>query len=144
MAEGQPGAGRCRRASGLADAESTRSRPGEAELVATALAQAVVDGILTGGVYALMAAGLTLIFGVMDIINIAQGALIVLGAYLSYVLSVHLGIDLFVGLIITDARVLRARRGDRVGASCGGCASRTARRCRSSSPTRWRSSSRAS
>jgi branched-chain amino acid transport system permease protein len=67
----------------------------------TALAKAVVDGILTGGVYALMAAGLTLIFGVMDIINIAQGALIVLGAYMSYVLSVHLGIDLFLGLFIT-------------------------------------------
>jgi branched-chain amino acid transport system permease protein len=48
-----------------------------------------------------MAAGLTLIFGVMDIINIAQGALIVLGAYMSYVLSVHLGIDLFAGLLIT-------------------------------------------
>jgi branched-chain amino acid transport system permease protein len=67
----------------------------------TALAKAVVDGILAGGVYALMAAGLTLIFGVMDIINIAQGALIVLGAYMSYVLSVHLGIDLFLGLFIT-------------------------------------------
>jgi branched-chain amino acid transport system permease protein len=68
---------------------------------ASSLAKAIVDGILTGGVYALMAAGLTLVFGVMDIINIAQGALIVLGAYMSYVLSVHLGIDLFVGLIIT-------------------------------------------
>ena len=54
---------------------------------ASSLAKAVIDGILTGGVYALMAAGLTLIFGVMDIINIAQGALIVLGAYMSYVLS---------------------------------------------------------
>ncbi len=68
---------------------------------ASSLAKAVIDGILTGGVYALMAAGLTLIFGVMDIINIAQGALIVLGAYMSYVLSVHLGIDLFAGLLIT-------------------------------------------
>ena len=62
---------------------------------------AILDGILGGGVYALMAAGLTLIFGVLDIINIAQGILVVLGAYLSYVLSVHLGIDLFVGLLIT-------------------------------------------
>jgi branched-chain amino acid transport system permease protein len=70
-------------------------------LSSSALAQAVVDGVLSGGVYALMAAGLSLIFGVMDIINIAQGVLIVLGAYLSYVLSVHLGIDLFVGLLIT-------------------------------------------
>jgi branched-chain amino acid transport system permease protein len=65
------------------------------------LVQAIIDGVLTGGVYALMAAGLSLIFGVMDIINIAQGAMVVLGAYLSYVLSVHLGIDLFLGLLIT-------------------------------------------
>jgi branched-chain amino acid transport system permease protein len=67
----------------------------------TALLQAIVDGVLTGGVYALMAAGLTLIFGVMDIINIAQGAMVVLGAYLSFELSVHLGIGLLVGLLIT-------------------------------------------
>lgn len=65
------------------------------------LAQAVVEGVLTGGVYALMAAGLTLIFGVMEIINIAQGILVVLGAYLSYALQVHLGIDPFVGLFLT-------------------------------------------
>ena len=63
--------------------------------------EAIVDGILSGGVYALMAVGLTLIFGVLDIINIAQGILVVLAAYLSYVLSVHLHIDLFVGLLIT-------------------------------------------
>src|SRR5580700_3341268 len=63
--------------------------------------EAIADGILGGGVYALMAVGLTLIFGVLDIINIAQGILVVLGAYLSYVLSVHLGIDLFAGLAIT-------------------------------------------
>jgi branched-chain amino acid transport system permease protein len=61
----------------------------------------IVDGILGGGVYALMAVGLTLIFGVLDIINIAQGIFVVTGAYLSYVLSVHLHIDLFVGLLIT-------------------------------------------
>ena len=63
--------------------------------------EAIVDGILGGGVYALMAVGLTLIFGVLDIINIAQGIFVVIGAYLSYVLSVHLHIDLFVGLLIT-------------------------------------------
>ena len=48
-----------------------------------------------------MAVGLTLIFGVLDIINVAQGILVVVGAYLSYVLSVHLHIDLFAGLLIT-------------------------------------------
>src|SRR5260370_5992906 len=51
--------------------------------------------------YALMASGLTLIFGVMEIINIAQGALVILGAYLSYVLSQNWHIDLFLGLFIT-------------------------------------------
>ncbi len=66
-----------------------------------ALVNAAKDGILTGSLYALMATGLTLIFGVMDIINVAQGILVILGAYLSYALSVHLGIDLFVGLLIT-------------------------------------------
>jgi branched-chain amino acid transport system permease protein len=69
--------------------------------MARQIVEAVVDGILGGGVYALMAAGLTLIFGVLDIINIAQGILVVLGAYLSYVLSVHLHIDLFAGLLVT-------------------------------------------
>jgi branched-chain amino acid transport system permease protein len=68
---------------------------------ATDLLHAIVDGILTGGVYALMAAGLTLIFGVMDIINIAQGVMVILGAYLSYELSTHLGIGLLPGLLLT-------------------------------------------
>jgi branched-chain amino acid transport system permease protein len=69
--------------------------------MATEIYQAIVDGILVGGVYALMAVGLTLIFGVLDIINIAQGILVVLGAYLSYSLSVRLNIGLFVGLLVT-------------------------------------------
>jgi branched-chain amino acid transport system permease protein len=70
-------------------------------LNSSALIHAILDGVLTGSVYALMATGLTLIFGVMNIINVAQGILVILGAYLSYTLSVHFGIDLFVGLIIT-------------------------------------------
>jgi branched-chain amino acid transport system permease protein len=48
-----------------------------------------------------MAVGLTLIFGVLDIINIAQGVLVILGAYLSYELSVRIHLDLFLGLLIT-------------------------------------------
>jgi branched-chain amino acid transport system permease protein len=65
------------------------------------LFEAVIDGILGGGVYALMAVGLTLIFGVLDIINIAQGILVVLAAYLSYALSVHVHVDPFVSLVFT-------------------------------------------
>ena len=67
----------------------------------TALIHSIIDGILTGSVYALMATGLTLIFGVMNIINVAQGIFVIIGAYLSYALSVHFGIDLFLGLAIT-------------------------------------------
>jgi branched-chain amino acid transport system permease protein len=69
--------------------------------MASQIYPAIADGILVGGVYALMAVGLTLIFGVLDIINVAQGILVVIGGYLSYVLSVHLHIDLFLGLLIT-------------------------------------------
>jgi branched-chain amino acid transport system permease protein len=65
------------------------------------VATAIVDGILIGGVYALMAVGLTLIFGVLDIINIAQGILVVLSAYLSYSLFTKAHIDPFIGLLIT-------------------------------------------
>jgi branched-chain amino acid transport system permease protein len=65
------------------------------------IATGVLLGILSGGVYALMASGLTLIFGVLDIINIAQGALVILGAYLSYLLANTWHIDLFIGLLIT-------------------------------------------
>ena len=63
--------------------------------------EAIITGILTGGVYALMASGLTLVFGVMDIINVGQGALVILGAYLSYFLEQRFHIDLFLGLLIT-------------------------------------------
>src|SRR5947209_19515926 len=62
--------------------------------------QACILGLLTGGVYALMASGLALGFGVMRVINVAQGALIILGAYLSYTLYGDLGIDPFVGLVV--------------------------------------------
>jgi branched-chain amino acid transport system permease protein len=62
--------------------------------------QSCLLGILTGGVYALMASGLTLAFGVMKVINVAQGALIILGAYLSYTLFTQLQIDPFVSILI--------------------------------------------
>jgi branched-chain amino acid transport system permease protein len=73
----------------------------EGGLVVTLIIEAIITGILTGGVYALMSSGLTLLFGVMEIINIGQGALVILGAYLSYVLEQKLHIDLFLGLLIT-------------------------------------------
>ena len=50
---------------------------------------AVVHGILLGGVYALLATGLSLMFGVMRIINLAHGSFALLGAYLAYLLTQH-------------------------------------------------------
>jgi branched-chain amino acid transport system permease protein len=50
------------------------------------LGQALIFGILIGGVYALMATGLTLTFGVMKIVNMAQGAFLIVSTYLCYAL----------------------------------------------------------
>src|SRR3954466_9242282 len=62
--------------------------------------QAVILGLLIGGVYALMASGLTLVFGIMRVINVAQGALVILAAYLSYALFSHLGVDPFLSVLV--------------------------------------------
>jgi branched-chain amino acid transport system permease protein len=64
------------------------------------LVQAVILGVLTGGVYALMASGQTLIFGIMRVINLAQGAMVVLSAYLSYTLFTSAGIDPFLTILL--------------------------------------------
>jgi branched-chain amino acid transport system permease protein len=50
----------------------------------TILAQLIVGGLLLGGVYALAAAGLNLIFGVMRVVNVAHGDLMIMGAYLTF------------------------------------------------------------
>ncbi|MEP5826090.1 MAG: branched-chain amino acid ABC transporter permease [Lentilitoribacter sp.] len=61
---------------------------------------AVVQGILLGGLYALFAAGLSLIFGVMRLVNIAHGDLIILAAYLGLSTTLILGVHPFVALLI--------------------------------------------
>jgi branched-chain amino acid transport system permease protein len=60
----------------------------------------LVQGILLGGLYALFAAGLSLIFGIMRLVNLAHGDLIVLAAFLLYVLSNALGLNVFATLIL--------------------------------------------
>ena len=62
--------------------------------------QAVILGVLAGGVYALMASGLTLAFGIMRVINVAQGVMIILGAFLSFSLFTHLHVDPFVSILL--------------------------------------------
>jgi branched-chain amino acid transport system permease protein len=65
------------------------------------LAQVLVSGVLLGGLYALMALGLALVWGVLNIVNLSHGALIMLGAYTSYFLFTVWHIDPFVTLPIT-------------------------------------------
>jgi branched-chain amino acid transport system permease protein len=62
---------------------------------------ALILGLMIGGVYALLASGLTLIFGVMDVINVAQGALIILSAFITWALWKEMGIDPLLGALIT-------------------------------------------
>jgi branched-chain amino acid transport system permease protein len=65
------------------------------------LGQIIILGLLLGGVYALMASGLTLIFGVMHIINVAQGAFLVLAALITWELWKTTGIDPLVSMVVT-------------------------------------------
>jgi branched-chain amino acid transport system permease protein len=63
-------------------------------------ANIILQGVLVGGLYAMFAAGLSLIFGVMRLVNIAHGDLIVLAAYLALVVTETLGINPLVSLVI--------------------------------------------
>jgi branched-chain amino acid transport system permease protein len=65
------------------------------------LLQSIVSGILMGGVYSLVAIGLTLIFGVMKIINFAHGSLMMLGMFTTYWLFVLLGLDPYLSLLFS-------------------------------------------
>jgi branched-chain amino acid transport system permease protein len=68
--------------------------------VRTLLWQAVVSGLLIGGVYALVALGLTLIFGVMRIINFAHGTLMMLGMYATFFLYTVAGVDPYLAVLL--------------------------------------------
>jgi branched-chain amino acid transport system permease protein len=67
----------------------------------TEFLQALILGLLIGGVYALLASGLTLIFGVMNVINIAQGAFLIFAAFLTWSLWESTGIDPLAAILIT-------------------------------------------
>ena len=67
--------------------------------------QLLVQGLLLGGIYGLIAIGLSLIFGVMGVINFAHGQMMVMAMYVSYWIFVLLGIDPYISLIITAAAI---------------------------------------
>ena len=64
------------------------------------LMQVAVSGILLGGIYALISVGLTLIFGVVRIINFAHGELLMIGMYLSYLFFASLGLNPYYSVIL--------------------------------------------
>jgi branched-chain amino acid transport system permease protein len=66
----------------------------------TLVLQGAVSGLLFGGVYSLMAVGLTLIFGVMRVVNFAHGDMMVWGMYLAYMLATRAGVDPYVGFVV--------------------------------------------
>ena len=70
---------------------------------ATLIAQGLVSGVLFGGVYSLMAVGLTLIFGVMRVVNFAHGDMMVWGMYLAWLLATRLGVDPTLGFAVSAA-----------------------------------------
>ena len=63
--------------------------------------QSLISGILIGGVYALIGIGLTIVFGVMRVINFAHGDLMMLGMYATYYLFTILHVDPFLSIIVT-------------------------------------------
>ncbi|MFY0408386.1 branched-chain amino acid ABC transporter permease [Solicola sp. PLA-1-18] len=69
----------------------------------TALAQALVSGVLLGGLLALVALGLSLVLGVMRLVNLVHGEMVVIGSYAAYVLVTQTGLDPLVSLPIVAA-----------------------------------------
>ena len=64
------------------------------------LINAIVSGILIGGFYAAVTSGVTLSFGILDIVNIAHPAFIILGSYIAYIANATLGIDPILAAIV--------------------------------------------
>jgi branched-chain amino acid transport system permease protein len=67
------------------------------------VAQGLLNGLLFGGVYSLMAVGLTLIFGVMRVVNFAHGDMMVWGMYLALLLATRVGVDPYLSFVVCAA-----------------------------------------
>lgn len=68
-----------------------------------ALLQALLDGLMLGGVYAVISIGLTLVFGVVAIVNFAQAQFLMLGMYVAWFAWRHLGLDPLLGSLLSFA-----------------------------------------
>ncbi|UCD21585.1 MAG: branched-chain amino acid ABC transporter permease [Chloroflexota bacterium] len=70
------------------------------EISLIGLAAPIMKGIFLGGLYVVIALGLSLVFGVMKLINVAHGDLVILGSYLAWAIMGWLGIDPFLSLVV--------------------------------------------
>ena len=68
-----------------------------------ALLQAILDGLMLGGVYSVISIGLTLVFGVISIVNFAQAQYLMVGMYVAYYAWAFLGIDPVLGALLSFA-----------------------------------------
>jgi len=64
------------------------------------IATPIVSGILLGGLYTIIALGLSLVFGVMKLINVAHGDLVIFGSYFAYAILAHAGVDPILSLVL--------------------------------------------
>jgi branched-chain amino acid transport system permease protein len=69
----------------------------------TTFLQATANGLLQGGLFALIAVGFSLVWGVMNVVNLAHGALVVIGAYIAWKLQTDAGINPYIGMFIAAA-----------------------------------------
>jgi branched-chain amino acid transport system permease protein len=69
------------------------------------LLDVAAGGLLLGGLYALIAVGLNLQYGLMRVLNVAHGEFLMLGGYLTYLLHVHLGVDPLASLLVSAPAV---------------------------------------
>jgi len=69
----------------------------------TPFLQATVYGLLQGGVLALIAVGFSLVWGVMNVVNLAHGSFVILGAYIGWFLNIRFGLDPFLAMFVAAA-----------------------------------------
>jgi branched-chain amino acid transport system permease protein len=68
------------------------------------LINAIIAGLLLGGFYAAVTAGISISFGILDIVNIAHPAFIILGSYIAYIVNTHFGLDpILVSIVVLPA-----------------------------------------
>jgi branched-chain amino acid transport system permease protein len=68
------------------------------------LLNAVISGVLIGAFYAAVTAGVSISFGILDVVNIAHPAFIILGSYIAYIINAQLGLDpILASIIVTPA-----------------------------------------